>query len=140
MSHLEVEILAPDRPIAEVSSTAVTIPGVKGYLTVLPDHAAMVSEVDVGELIVAKSSGELKYFISGGYVEVEDNKLKVLADVIEIPEDIDVERAKKAYDRALERLGLKSSDVDRARAQSALRRAQSRMLIAKAIGALAKSL
>ena len=138
MANLKVEILAPDRPVAQVDAIGVTLPGTLGYMTILPDHATMVSELDAGELLVEKSSGELRYFIAGGYVDISDNNLKVLADVIEMSENIDVERAKKAQKRALDRLGLKSSDIDTPRAQRALKRAEGRINLARAIGGIAQ--
>jgi F-type H+-transporting ATPase subunit epsilon len=138
MSELEIEILAPDRPIAEVSAVGVTVPGTLGYLTILPGHTPLVSELDTGELLVQKADESLRYFISGGYVEVANDKLKVLADVVEIPDGIDPGRAEKSRNRALERLEEKAHGLDAMRAQAALKRADSRLNMAKALGGIAK--
>ena len=79
---MRVKVLSPARPLADVEATSVSVPGTLGFMEILPNHAPMVAEVDVGPLRIKKSDGELlSYFVSGGYVDVSRNEIKVLVDV-----------------------------------------------------------
>ena len=78
---------------------------------------------------IKESGGETKLFVSGGFMEVTPEKITILADAAEVPDDIDVERAKAAYKRAEERLAKKDSDIDIDRAEAALARAKARLLV-----------
>lgn len=124
-----MDLLSPARVLTRVRAERVQIPGLDGALGILPGHAAMVSELGIGELVI--TGGELKtperFFIAGGYTEVADDKVTVLVDVVERPKEIDVERAKKAKQRALETLARRTGDVDYPRAQLALKRAEQRL-------------
>lgn len=127
LHQVKVKVLCPNKPVADVAAGSVSLPSTKGYIEILPDHAAMISELDMGELLVKKTSGDdLKYFVSGGYVQVKDNEVVVLADVIESAEQIDQARLKQAEQRADQRLVKKEENVDIVRALEAKRRAQSR--------------
>tara|TARA_B100001094_G_C18182230_1_gene801631 strand:- start:2482 stop:2877 length:396 start_codon:yes stop_codon:yes gene_type:complete len=130
---MEVTVLSPERPVSSLTCRSVTAPGKEGYFSVLPEHAAYISEVAAGELILEKEGGEmLRYFLSGGYVNVDySNKVTVLATVIESQDDIDAERASGAEKRAQQRLLSKGADVDFVRAQAALKRAQCRISISR---------
>lgn len=137
MASLNVKLLSPDKTMAEVDAQGVTVPGVLGYMTVLPAHASMVSELDVGKVTIDYGSKSEEYFVAGGYVEVNDDKLIVLADVVETPEAIDIKRAEEAKSRAEKRLGDSDPQVDSSRAQKALKRAEYRITIARTLGAVA---
>lgn len=131
-TDMKLEILSPEKSLFRGNADAVNIPGKLGYMTILPGHAAMIAELDVGLMTVtASGQADLKYFIAGGFVEVRGDSVRVLVDVIEKPSDINVERAKKSEQRAQERLSGKTSGegVDYARASAALRRAQTRVEI-----------
>lgn len=123
-----VKVLSPNRPVANVKGQGVMLPGALGYMEILPDHAAMVSAMEVGELRIRKSDGgSLTYFVSGGFVEVADNHVTVLADTIEAPTEIDRDRAQKAAARAEQRLVEKDPQVNLGRALESLRRASGRL-------------
>lgn len=125
--QVKAKVLCPSKPVADVAAQSVVIPGLMGYMEILHDHAAMVAEIDVGELIVKKTAGDdLRYFVSGGYVQVQDNDVVVLADVIEAAENIDEERLKKAAERADKRLVKPDKEIDIPRAMAAKRRADAR--------------
>lgn len=131
-SQIKLEILSPEKVLFRGTADAVGLPGKEGYMTVLPGHAAMIAELDVGALVVNPGAGEQKYFIAGGFVEVRSQGVRVLVDVIEKPADINAERARQAEKRAQERLSGKSGDkdIDYTRANIALRRAQARISLA----------
>jgi F-type H+-transporting ATPase subunit epsilon len=126
---MSVNLYSPAKPLAEVSATYLQIPGILGYMGIMPGHTALISELGIGELrIEGGDAGKgHTYFVSGGYLEVLDNNIKVLVDSVEHCDDIDVGRAKEAEERAIKRLAEKSDlDLDIARALAALERAKAR--------------
>jgi len=128
MAELNLEIITPDKPIFNEVIESVTIPGTMGNFQILKNHAPLISTFDVG-VVNIKSGGNLNYFsTSGGTVEVNNNKVLVLADSIEPIDQIDIERAEKAKERAEERLKRKhEKDMDEERAVIALKRAINRI-------------
>ena len=125
---MDVKVLSPEKPVASLACKSVTAPGVEGYFCVLPNHVDFISEVSIGELSLVKDDGSsLRFFMSGGYVEVDDNVVTVLASVVESASDIDLDRAEKAKGRAVDRLEKGDPDIDLVRAQAALKRAQMRL-------------
>lgn len=131
--ELQVQLLSPAKPVAKVRARSVILPGSLGYMTVLPGHAALISELDVGRLTIDKvEHGEtLQYFISGGYVSVENDQVTILADVVESAKEIDRSRAMKSKERALERLTNQDTAVDLDRSLESLRRAEIRLSFAE---------
>ncbi len=128
MAELNLEIVTPDKSIFNEVIESVTIPGTLGSFQILKNHAPLISTFDVG-VVTVKSGDEPAYFsTSGGTVEVNNNKVLVLADSIEPIEQIDIDRAEKAKERAEERLKRKrEKDVDEVRAAVALKRAINRI-------------
>ena len=108
----------------------VIAPGVQGQLGILPNHAALMTILEPGELIVRKGTGEVSMSVSGGYLEVLNNRVTVLADAAERAEEIDVTRAEEAKRRAEELLRSGPTGSDMAVAEGALRRSLSRLKVA----------
>jgi F-type H+-transporting ATPase subunit epsilon len=77
---LQLEIATPERQVLSASADYVTIPGKDGYMGILPGHAALLSELGEGELSYVAGSKTEKFTVAGGYVEVRDNHVRVLAD------------------------------------------------------------
>ena len=128
MAELNLEIITPEKPIFKDSIESVTIPGTQGNFQVLKDHAPLISSFEIGVVKVKTASVETYYVTAGGTVEVNQNRVLVLADSIEKITDIDPNRAEEAKKRAEERLKRKNEeDVDEARAQAALNRALNRL-------------
>lgn len=132
--ELQVRVLSPERIIFRGPVKALGLPGELGYMTLLPGHASMVAELSIGSLALETGSTTAeKLFLSGGFVDVSRDTVTVLANVIEKPSEINVERAKKALARAEDRLTqAKATDVDVPRALSAKKRAQQRLELAGA--------
>ncbi len=130
----KLSAVTPEKTVFEQEVSSIVAPGALGYLGILSDHAPLITPLISGRLEVKDVSGkESVFFISGGFLEVSDNIATILADAIEKPQDIDVERAKKAENRARERLAHRSDpDIDAARAEAALQRAIWRQKIAGA--------
>jgi len=128
MAELNLEIITPEKPIFKDRIEAVTIPGTLGSFQILNDHAPLISSFDVGVIKVKKDSTETFYTTSGGTIEVNENKVLVLADSIEKVSEIDQDRAEQAKQRAEERLRKKHEEnIDEARARVALNRALNRL-------------
>ena len=125
--NIVVEIVTPERMVYSESADFVVVPGIEGYLGILPLHAPIVSGLNIGLLKVIKEGKESKVAISGGFMEVNENKTVILADTAEHSDEIDVDRANAALERAEQRLANKSFDVDVARAEMAMRRALTRL-------------
>jgi F-type H+-transporting ATPase subunit epsilon len=131
-ANFDLKVLSPSRTVASVKASAVTLPGTLGYMTILPDHAGMVAELDQGEVTIHTSEAAVeRFFVSGGYVEVEANRVTLLADVIERVIEIDVTRAQSARKRAAERLAQLGPETDIDRANRALRRAEQRLQVSQ---------
>ena len=131
MPSFYVEIVAPDHSVFKGEATVVRAPGVEGSFEVLYNHAPMIAAFEVGPLFITTPSGERVVFAtSGGFLEVLNNKVTILAETAEPASDIDVERARAAEQRAKERLQATTDPDERARAEQALERARNRARIA----------
>ncbi len=79
----KIEIATPEKLVLDTSAEAAQIPGADGYLGILPGHAALLSELGAGDLTVTSGGKSQVFKITGGYVEVRDNHVRVLADSAE---------------------------------------------------------
>lgn len=129
--RLTLEVATPTRlAVAEVVDEVV-VPGVNGYFGVLQGHAPFLSTLGVGQLTYRIGRDERHLAVAGGFAEVRNDKVIVLADTAELPEEIDRDRAERARERAERRLtGRSPDDVDYARAAAALARALVRLHVA----------
>ena len=128
MAALTLEIITPNRIQFNGEVQSVTIPGTEGSFQVLKNHAPLMSTFEIGEVKVVLPDGkETEYASGGGTVEVLDNHVLVLADSLEQINDIDVDRARSAKERAQERLAHKTDTTDVERAENALKRAVNRL-------------
>lgn len=125
--NITVEIVTPEREVFSEPADFVVVPGVLGYLGILPNHAPIVAGVDIGIIKVIAGKNEIKFAVSGGFMEVNQNKVVLLADSAERGNEINIDRARAAQERAQQRLANRSADVDVARAEYALRRAITRI-------------
>ncbi len=125
-----LQLMTPEGVLFDGQVQAVILPGHDGYFGVLANHAPLVAELGIGEVVVTPADGQRRYFaITGGIGEVGENTVAVLADGGEAGEDIDAGRAKAAAERARHRLGGEGPepDIDVQRAQLALARALNRL-------------
>ena len=123
----QLEIVTPEKKVVDTAVEEVQIPGKNGYIGILPGHAPLITELSVGEIIYRESSTEQRLAVAWGFAEVLPNKVTVLAETAERPSEIDVERARKAKERAEQRLTSGDTSVDVNRALDALHRAQARI-------------
>ena len=126
-----LEIVTPPKIVFSGSVLSFSAPGVEGGFQVLTHHAPLLTMLSIGEVKVVQQDGTtLRYATSGGFVEVRDNKVILLAETAELSTAIDVPRAEAARDRAKGRLSKKDADTDVERARVALQRALNRLKIA----------
>jgi F-type H+-transporting ATPase subunit epsilon len=130
-AHLTLELVTPERSVALETVDEVEIPGVDGYLGVLPGHTPLLVALKIGELWYRQ--GEERTFVSVafGFAEVLPGRVRVLAQVAEIAKDIDIDRAEAAANRAREKMASSVEDVDFERAQLALLKSTLRIEVSK---------
>lgn len=131
MNSFKAQILTPEGSVFDGQVTGVRVPGEMGSFEIKTLHANIISTLEVGDILVRKATGEEQHFaVTGGFVEVVDNKLTLLAEAAEPVEEIDVERAEKAKERAQKRLSSEDAEIDKQRAEKALKRATNRIKLA----------
>ncbi len=128
-NRLELEIVTPERRVLSERVDEVVLPSIEGYMGVLPGHAPLLAQLDVGE--VSYRVGDKRHYlaISGGYAEVLRQSVSVLARTAERAEEIDLERAQQAQDRAESRLKQDLPRDEWAEAEVHLKRAISRIRV-----------
>src|SRR5258708_14893268 len=130
---LHVEVVTAERELYRGEADLVSAPGAEGRLGILPRHAALLTTLASGELTINLAGAEEPLFVSGGFLEVSNNAVTVLADTAEHAEEIDQARAEEARRRAQERLEQAQSDVERAELLGALERAMARLRVAETV-------
>lgn len=127
---LLLELTTPTRLVVSEQADEVVAPGSEGYFGVLPGHAPFLTTLGAGELMYRQGSREHHLAVSGGFAEVRDDRVIVLADTAERPEEIDRARAEKARQLAEQLLsGTSREEVDYASCSAALARAQARLQV-----------
>lgn len=134
MSTLRLEILTIERKLFDDEVNMVIAPGSEGELGILPRHTPLLTSLTFGELQVKKEGEEDQFFaIGGGFMEVQPDHVIVMADAAERADEIDLERAEAARQRAQTLLSSAKTDaaLDLARAEAALRRSTTRIKVAR---------
>lgn len=130
-STFELEVATPEKLVIKATCKEATVPGADGYLGILPQHAPLLSRLASGTITYRTADGrEEKLAVHGGYVEVQPDMVRVLADSAERPDEVDAARAQESLKRAQDRIQKLPPNVDVARALNALKRAQTRIEIA----------
>ena len=122
-----LRIVSPEGNVLKEDVEFVVLPSELGELGILPNHAPLIAGLDVGVIRYTLNSTIKRVAITGGFVEVIDNSVTVLADTAELSEEIDLTRAVEAKERAMKRLAARSNEIDIRRAEYALRRAMARI-------------
>src|SRR5438552_11433016 len=128
---IELTIVTPERSVVREQVDEVQIPGADGYFGVLPSHAPLFSELKVGEVSYRQGDRWSFLVVAWGFVEVQPNQVRVLAETAERAHEIDIDRAMRAKQRAEERIARGGEDVDYGRALIALERALIRIQVAR---------
>ena len=96
---IQLEVVTPERRVLAESVDMVTVPGFGGELGILPGHTPLISQLQTGVLTYTKDGKSFPLHVSGGFVEVRDDHVSVLAEIAERPEEIDAARAKQSRER-----------------------------------------
>ena len=128
-THIDLQVMTPDRGIIRDRVDEVEIPGSEGYFGVLPGHRPMLASLSTGEMWYRKGEEKLYLAIAFGFAEVLPDRVTILARLAERPEEIDADRAEAARRRAEERLTRPQSDIDYERARVALTKSLMRLQV-----------
>lgn len=127
----QIEIVTPEKMVVKDVAEEAQIPGKNGYLGILPGHAPLVTELAVGEITYRNGATTHYLAVAWGFAEVLPDKVTILAETSERPEEIDKQRAEEAKRRAEELLNSGNPEVDYPRAEAALKRAETRLEVAE---------
>ena len=128
---LWLEIITAERSLFEGDVDVVVAPGTEGELAVLPHHAAVITTLKAGPLRYRSNGQETLFVVHGGFMDVRGDQVTVLADAAEHVEEIDEARAEEAMRRAEERVRSRAEDIDIERALASLHRAQVRLTVSR---------
>jgi len=131
---MHVEVVTAERELYSGEANMVNAPGAEGRLGILPRHAALLAFLKAGELRIELQGAEDSFFVAGGFLEVYENTVTILADAAEHAEEIDQARAETARRRAEERLSQAQDNQERAEMQAALERAVTRLRLVETAG------
>ncbi len=132
--YLNIELATPQRKQSIGEAKSCSAPGVLGKFQILPEHTAFISELTIGEIKIELPEMTQYYAVSGGFLEVLNDKVLLLLEAAEPAEEIDVDRAEQAKQRAEERLQEDMRpNVNVKRAEAALARAINRLKVAKKV-------
>lgn len=127
MSQFLLEIVTPERKVYGEEVDMIVAKGTAGELGILPHHIPMVTPLKIAPVKIKQGQKEQVVAVHGGFMEVGRDKVVILAESAEFPDDINVERAKAAKERAEERLRSRRDEIDFRRAELALQRAMNRL-------------
>jgi F-type H+-transporting ATPase subunit epsilon len=135
MGKLNLEVVTPEKVLVSRAVDTVVAPGTEGQFGILPGHVPFLSGIVPGELRYTMGQEKEILAVTTGFAEVSNDRVSILVDAAERARDIDVERARRAIERARERLAKMrgSKDIDFLRAEAALKRALTRLKVAEKI-------
>ena len=129
-TKLTLEIVTPDKSLVRDEVDEVQVPAAEGYMGILPGHTPLLALLKVGELWYRKGSEKFYLSVAFGFVEVLPDRVTILAQLAERPEDIDRDRAERARRRAEERMAKPTPEIDFERARIALMKSMVRLQVA----------
>lgn len=128
---IQLEVVTPERRVLSEPVDMVTVPGLGGELGILPGHTPLISQLQTGVLTYVQSGKSFQLHVSGGFVEVRDDLVSVLAEVAERPEEIDATKARASRERLEKQLnGWSGTEEDFEIAKTELDRSTVRLQLA----------
>lgn len=127
--QLHLFLVTPERKVLEESGDSVSLPATEGYVTILPAHAPLIATLGIGVLTLKSGGRSTAFAISGGFFEVSDDRVTVLADEAVAGSEVDVAATRRELDEAKAVLG-KSSGEDQDRARGTIERAEAKLAVA----------
>ena len=132
MVTMQLDIITAERVVYSDQVSILVAPGIEGELGILPHHAPLLTTLQPGEIRVVKEGEEDTFIaVSSGFLEVMANKVVILTDTAERADEIDEARAQEAVQRAQESLEHRTTDMDLERAMASLRKSQSRLKVVR---------
>ena len=128
-THIDLQIVTPDRLVVRERVDELQIPGSEGYFGVLPGHTPLLAALAIGEMWYRKGSNKTYISLAGGFAEVLPDGVTILARIAERADEIDADRVEAALKRAKERLTAGGSEIDYERARIALAKSLSRLQV-----------
>lgn len=125
--NIKLEVVTPEGKVFSGDVQLVVAPGAMGSFGILQNHAPLMSSLDIGVLEYVQAGKRSKMAVIGGFLEVKNNSITILANAAEMAEDIDQARAMQAMERAKKRLAERMANIDVARAEASLARATARL-------------
>lgn len=104
MPDLQLDVVTPERRVLAEPVDMVTVPGLGGELGILPGHTPLISQLQTGVLTYSKGGKDFQLHVSGGFVEINDDRVTVLAEIAERPDEIDAARARLAREHVEKQL------------------------------------
>ncbi len=134
--RLQLDVITPERRLISEQVDAVTLPGLGGELGILPGHTPLISQLQTGVLSYTQGGATRRLLVSGGFVEVNADRVSVLADLAEFPEEVDAQVARREREEAERRLGsFTGAPEELAAVRADLDRANARLQLASGDGA-----
>jgi F-type H+-transporting ATPase subunit epsilon len=127
----QLEIVTPEKMVVRDSAESVQIPGLNGYLGILPGHAPLITELGAGEIAYRANGQSHRFAVAWGFAEVLQDRVTVLAETVERADEIDVARAQRALANAEESLKSAQTEENFAHATAKIRVAQARIEVAQ---------
>jgi F-type H+-transporting ATPase subunit epsilon len=127
----QLEIVTPEKMVVRDVAEEAQIPGKNGYLGILPGHAPLITELAIGEITYRSGGLARRLAVAWGFAEILPDKVTILAETAERPEEIDITRARQAKQRAEEQLKSGKTEEDFTRAEASLQRAETRLQVAE---------
>ncbi|HKC14647.1 MAG TPA: F0F1 ATP synthase subunit epsilon [Patescibacteria group bacterium] len=128
---LQLQIITPLKSILNEQVDEIVVPTESGEITVLPSHVPLLTKIKPGEMIIKRNQKSSFFAITGGFLEVNDNNVTILADYAVRAEDIEVAKAKEAEERAKQTMKEKADKREFAVAEADLRRAIVELQVAR---------
>lgn len=129
----KLSIVTPEKVYYESDVVSITVPGSEGYLGILANHAPLITAMKCGRIEFRDGADQIRVLaVSGGFLEVSANVATILADAVEAADEIDIERARAAYEREKKRLisaGSEETTIDLPSVKAAIERAHNRIKI-----------
>jgi len=127
----QLEIVTPEKMVVRDVAEEMQVPGKTGYLGILPGHAPLITELAVGEITYRSGQQTRRLAVAWGFAEVLPDKVTILAETAERAEDVDVQRAQAAKERAEKSLASGQTEADFTKAAGDLKRAETRLEVAE---------
>ena len=133
MKNIKIKIVTPERTVYEDEVSQATLPTIDGEVTILPDHIPYITALKAGEIMLKKGGEIIHLAISGGFIELNNNILTILADTAERAEEIDIKRAEEAKQRAeeLQKQRITIDDMEYAKTAALVEKELARIKVAR---------